>query len=617
MADRRYYDSFTVGSIRFENPNLAASLALTLGRIGDERGLPILHTLLVEGKLEVRREAAFALGLTRDPTSAVHLLGAASDTDTDTAIWAVASLAELEVDLERVVQSLESQSVAGGGARLTPYLFRFPPAEILGVAEKGLQSESGRVRSMSAFALARDPQLEAVDVLRSLVGDSDPRVRGWVARALGQVGDRGDMNRLLTLLDDTEPGPIVQALRSAHRLVGNGMAAPEPSWQPRLLALFEDPRPGVALTAIETSAAWLLDETLGDALQHLVETGTPRQQEVALTALAAGADPRALDFATRLVTASGDRQRALAAQVASRLKDLEILQYLMLDDSALVRGAALAGLLEEGGETAEGIALGALEDEDPGIRAQVIEWLIDHPVAPADLLSRAIVGAGSREVTGLRLFGIKALEARALAQPLERGLVVENLESLARVGQYPARVEAARSLVTLERPEPAVGPAGSNKSTTTYVQVVLQTDREHTVEIETRHGNLRLELECAQARMTCLNFLQLARQRFYDGQVFHRVIPDFVVQTGDPRGDGWGGPGYTIRDELNRMPFERGVIGMASSGPDTAGSQFFITLSRQPHLDGRYTAFGRVVRGEELLDRLVEGDRLERVVVVR
>ena len=149
------------------------------------------------------------------------------------------------------------------------------------------------------------------------------------------------------------------------------------------------------------------------------------------------------------------------------------------------------------------------------------------------------------------------------------------------------------------------------------MQMVLQTEDSHQVEIDTRHGTLRIQLECGLARATCLNFLQLAEQRFYDELVFHRVIPDFVVQTGDPRGDGWGGPGYTFRDELTRRPFERGVIGMASSGPDSAGSQFFITLSRQTHLDGRYTAFGSVVHGLEVLDRLEQGDRLERVRVVR
>lgn len=114
--------------------------------------------------------------------------------------------------------------------------------------------------------------------------------------------------------------------------------------------------------------------------------------------------------------------------------------------------------------------------------------------------------------------------------------------------------------------------------------------------------------------MTCLNFLQLAGQGFYDGLVFHRVVPDFVVQGGDPRGDGVGGPGYSIRDEMNLLRYRRGVLGMALSGPDTGGSQFFITLSPQPHLDGGYTAFGEVVAGDGVLDRIVQGDRIVRVV---
>jgi cyclophilin family peptidyl-prolyl cis-trans isomerase len=94
------------------------------------------------------------------------------------------------------------------------------------------------------------------------------------------------------------------------------------------------------------------------------------------------------------------------------------------------------------------------------------------------------------------------------------------------------------------------------------------------------------------------------------------VVPDFVVQGGDPRGDGWGGPGYTVRDELNRKPFEKGVLGMALAGPDTAGSQFFITLSRQPHLDDEFTAFGEVVDGIDVLERIEQGDRIERLFEV-
>ncbi|MEE8137608.1 MAG: peptidylprolyl isomerase, partial [Thermoanaerobaculia bacterium] len=138
-------------------------------------------------------------------------------------------------------------------------------------------------------------------------------------------------------------------------------------------------------------------------------------------------------------------------------------------------------------------------------------------------------------------------------------------------------------------------------------------DRYRFADLDTRHGRMRLRLDCPRAPLTCLNFLQLASQGFYDGLIFHRVVPDFLVQGGDPRGDGWGGPGYTIRDEITRIRYERGVLGMALSDPDTGGSQFFITLSPQPHLDGAYTAFGQVVSGGDVLDRIVQGDRILRI----
>ena len=104
--------------------------------------------------------------------------------------------------------------------------------------------------------------------------------------------------------------------------------------------------------------------------------------------------------------------------------------------------------------------------------------------------------------------------------------------------------------------------------------------------------------------------MSLAKRRFFDGTTIHRVVPDFVVQAGDPRGDGTGGPGYALRDELNALPYVRGRIGMALSGPDTGGSQWFVTLSRQPHLDGAYTVFGEVTAGMDVVERIEQNDRL-------
>ena len=124
-----------------------------------------------------------------------------------------------------------------------------------------------------------------------------------------------------------------------------------------------------------------------------------------------------------------------------------------------------------------------------------------------------------------------------------------------------------------------------------------------------------LALQEADAPLTVYNIVILARRGYFDGQHFHRVVPNFVIQAGDPRGDGNGGPGYAIRDEINRHRYERGTLGMALSGPNTGGSQFFITHSPQPHLDGGYTVFGELVKGFDVLDRIIQGDRIVRVTV--
>jgi cyclophilin family peptidyl-prolyl cis-trans isomerase len=134
--------------------------------------------------------------------------------------------------------------------------------------------------------------------------------------------------------------------------------------------------------------------------------------------------------------------------------------------------------------------------------------------------------------------------------------------------------------------------------------------------IDTDHGTIRIALAVEDAPLTVENFLALARKHYFDGLSFHRVVQNFVVQTGDPRGDGEGGPGYTIRDELNQRPYLRGTVGMAlDPWPDTGGSQFFITHSPQPHLDAKYTVFGRVIAGMEVVDKIEPSDLIRRVRV--
>jgi len=125
------------------------------------------------------------------------------------------------------------------------------------------------------------------------------------------------------------------------------------------------------------------------------------------------------------------------------------------------------------------------------------------------------------------------------------------------------------------------------------------------VRVHTAAGSFLVELAAADAPLTVHNFLELARRGYFNGVRWRRVVPNFVIQGGDPTGTGSGGPGYAIRDEVNRIRFARGGVGMALPGPDTGGSQFYVTHSPQPHLDGDFTIFGRVVEGMDVVDRTV------------
>lgn len=137
------------------------------------------------------------------------------------------------------------------------------------------------------------------------------------------------------------------------------------------------------------------------------------------------------------------------------------------------------------------------------------------------------------------------------------------------------------------------------------------------VVIETEKGSILVELFKQEAPKTVENFAKLIQEGFYDGLSFHRVIDDFVIQGGCPKGNGTGGPGYTIKCELENNPkkHERGSLSMAHAGRDTGGSQFFICHSPQPHLDGNHTVFGKVTEGLEVVDQIVAGDKMIKVTV--
>jgi len=148
-------------------------------------------------------------------------------------------------------------------------------------------------------------------------------------------------------------------------------------------------------------------------------------------------------------------------------------------------------------------------------------------------------------------------------------------------------------------------------------EMQIDPGKNYRVKIETSRGDIQLDLYPEHAPKTVNNFIFLAKQGFYDGVTFHRVINDFMIQGGDPTGTGTGGPGYKFEDEVDENPLvhDQGVISMANAGPNTNGSQFFITHSPQPHLNGNHTVFGRVVEGQDIVDTIEQGDSMVSIKV--
>jgi peptidyl-prolyl cis-trans isomerase B (cyclophilin B) len=148
--------------------------------------------------------------------------------------------------------------------------------------------------------------------------------------------------------------------------------------------------------------------------------------------------------------------------------------------------------------------------------------------------------------------------------------------------------------------------------------VTIDINQAYQVKLETSKGEIQLELYPEHAPNTVNNFVFLVNEAFYDGVTFHRVIEDFMIQGGDPTGSGSGGPGYRFEDELIGNPLKHGskVISMANAGPNTNGSQFFITHLPQPHLDGKHTVFGKVIGGEDIVDSIRQGDVIQKVSIV-
>jgi cyclophilin family peptidyl-prolyl cis-trans isomerase len=287
---------------------------------------------------------------------------------------------------------------------------------------------------------------------------------------------------------------------------------------------------------------------------------------------------------------------------------------LLTDQDQRAVPAVLAALAAVKAPDVERILLEHLRADDPVVRAAAATALGElRPAAGVDALAAAYQAAG-RDPTyvarGAALAALAKYGATAAEPTLTAALADKDWAVRVRAASLLKTLDPARDTAAAIRP----APASIDAATLASSPIVSPPYSTH-VFVDTDKGTFQVELAVLDAPLTVHSFVTLARKGFFDGLSIHRVVPGFVLQDGDPRGDGEGGPGYTLRDEMNERPYLRGTVGMALDWQDTGGSQYFITYGPQPHLDGRYTVFGTVISGMEVVEQLRQWDVVRRVRV--
>jgi len=644
LEDRREFDPILTAQWA-EHPNSLhrARIALALARIGNATfvdannngfrdegekmaGVDILVRMAADKDANVRRNVAFALGEIGDPAGTTTLLALSGDAENaDVAAEAVEGLSKMakQVPLTSYASLTGTEIREGVRARAVRYLFRFDNDYTSAIATNMLESLSPLTRREAAYALARRKYAPARSRLELLVGDRDTLTRAYVAQALGVIGEAASIGPLFPTISDPHPWVRTNGVRALARIAeknsGSATSLFSADQAVGIIAVSDDPDPGTRATAIDALAwAGRSSPLAKKRLVDLAVNGDRWQRELATGAAARvfGDDP---DSPLQSLLATDNPWVAVrTAEASAKLKSGAALRKrLGSSGDRMVRSAAVGAIPDESVDQELDLIKATLNDEDPVVRSTAIERYAASKKTDQAEKVRTLLEAEKR---GLRDGGTN--DARLAAIQALAEIDVPERDSFLRQRVTDADPVVRRLAANLageklkEHLIPQFTPLPIDRPLSDYVEIVRWSREPHTATIELGRGQIQLVLLPQDAPMTAWNFAQLAAKHYFDNTTFMRVVPNFVIQGGDPRNDMSGGPGYAIRDEINLQKYTRGAVGMALSGADTGGSQFFITHSPQPHLDGGYTIFARVIEGMGgVVDQTERGDTVKRITI--
>ncbi len=630
--DQRVFDPDLFGrSLANPDPLVRRTAALAIGRIGDRRGLALLEPLLVDPDSTVPGDVLFALGLLRDSAAVAPIIARLRAPDS----LEGAAVAEAAAALDRIGSRAAAQFVgdvlSGGGdlpgSRRNQFLaaglvdvWRFGTAAPVGAIVPFANDTSAALRWRAVLSLGRLRAPQGGAAVLEAVRDPDFLTREMAIRALtrafadtARLATRAVESELEGTLDDVQAGIRVNALGALGSFADSDLSR-------KVVQSLDDGDDNVRVAAA-MALGQLRGSIAARALDALFKHGdTPwAVQDAALAALARTDTALFVVHAVAWAASSDFRERiaALAAWGSLRGADPAVFRRGLADADPRVQAAALRAWRGRGrADTAVvAVAFAHLGAADMEVRAAALDAV--RGALPAESLG-VVVAAWHRSQQDRESDARLAVIADLAAMTRRDSLILNRItdpggpDYVARSSDPVVRAQVARTWPQLATRWGPVAPIETGLKLDDYRSIVrddmlASTDPHVTIDVAGR-GSIDLELLAHEAPLTVANFLRLVDQHYFDGDRWHRVVPNFVVQDGDPTGTGDGGPGWSIRDEFNRERYDVPKAGMALSGPDTGGSQWFINLSPQPHLDAGYTIFG-IVRGTYVpLQHILQGD---------
>jgi peptidyl-prolyl cis-trans isomerase B (cyclophilin B) len=607
-------------------PEVRRRAALAIGRIGKHDEIDRLFQMLDDTASEVSEAAVFAIGLCGNQNDALRLLEMSNDFTPDLEALAVQAAGRLSdstaLDLNQTI-ALRLDHIDHRVREQAAYaLFRGGFSEAWSKLVDVCRHDSVRpVQIAALYALVRMRIAEPIELYEEWHSDSDPYVRSLAYRGLALSRSPQDVAIIASGLNDRDNNVVSQAISSltsiaspkaVQHMVDRYMREDNDKLKVQLLESF---------TRLGDSS--LIDYALEDIHDEEISTNI---KAAAIKYLAKTEGEEIIPLIDSLVETDHVYFRSMIADALGEIGGENVrprLVSLFNDSAAVVRAAAFEALTEADSDNVDYYINTALKDDDYVINSYAVykigELDREEYVPQLMTLFEAADGKGSvrenYDMTEIKRAIVETVgkfitpEPDSLAEEiLFRGLHdPDYIVSKTAAAIYKDKMEVNKDAY-ISQTEPFV-------STREIKKALVQYRANPEAVIHTNKGKIRIELYFDLAPMTVYNFIELARKGYYDRSVFHRVVPAFVIQGGSARGDGWGGPGYSLRCEYNPQTYTRGAVGMAHAGKDTGDSQFFIALMPQPHLDGRYTLFGRVLEGMETADNIFRGDSVLSVTI--